>query len=276
MTRRRFSAFTLIELLFVVAIMAVLAAIAVPNFLEAQTRVKVARVHTDMAATTLALNRYYADKGAYPPNTTEARRYLEAAMQNPVMDSAHTSVPVDVKIPWWIADSNILEPEIEGMGMDFTPSTQTDTLDAHFFKSPVMDFNSGQLSLLTTPINYIGTAVSRDIYASSYARRDNRSLNATGWFGYVNSAELFDDDSLTTASPGLWGDHLTSGTYFYLASSGPDTSYEIWHPLSGPFTAYDPTNGSVSGGDIFHFEGRSPRLQSAPQEMRPGHQREHY
>ena len=48
-------AFTLIELLIVVAIIAILAAIAVPNFLEAQTRAKVSRNKADMRSCTTAL-----------------------------------------------------------------------------------------------------------------------------------------------------------------------------------------------------------------------------
>lgn len=59
-------AFTLIELLIVVAIIAILAAIAVPNFLEAQTRAKVSRVKSDMAAVSTALEAYYIDENAYP------------------------------------------------------------------------------------------------------------------------------------------------------------------------------------------------------------------
>ena len=60
-------AFTLIELLIVVAIIAVLAAIAVPNFLEAQTRSKAARAAADQRAIATALESYAMDSaGRYP------------------------------------------------------------------------------------------------------------------------------------------------------------------------------------------------------------------
>lgn len=61
-------AFTLIELLIVVAIIAILAAIAVPNFLEAQTRAKVARVETDMRSLSVGLEAYRVDNTEYPPS----------------------------------------------------------------------------------------------------------------------------------------------------------------------------------------------------------------
>ena len=53
--------FTLIELLIVVAIIAILAAIAVPNFLEAQTRAKVARAKADQRSLTTAIESYAVD-----------------------------------------------------------------------------------------------------------------------------------------------------------------------------------------------------------------------
>ncbi len=59
-------AFTLIELLIVVAIIAILAAIAVPNFLEAQVRSKVARAKTDMRSVATALEAYAVDSSKYP------------------------------------------------------------------------------------------------------------------------------------------------------------------------------------------------------------------
>lgn len=59
-------AFTLIELLIVVAIIAILAAIAVPNFLEAQTRSKVSRVKADQRSLTTAIETYKIDWNYYP------------------------------------------------------------------------------------------------------------------------------------------------------------------------------------------------------------------
>jgi len=61
-------AFTLIELLIVVAIIAILAAIAVPNFLEAQTRSKVSRGKADMRTLALGLDAYCVDYNKYPPD----------------------------------------------------------------------------------------------------------------------------------------------------------------------------------------------------------------
>lgn len=63
---RHEKAFTLIELLIVVAIIAILAAIAVPNFLEAQVRSKVSRVHSDLRTLATAFETYAVDWRRYP------------------------------------------------------------------------------------------------------------------------------------------------------------------------------------------------------------------
>ena len=65
-------AFTLIELLIVVAIIAILALIAVPNFLEASTRAKVARVENDLRNIALALEAYCVDWNDYPETSDES------------------------------------------------------------------------------------------------------------------------------------------------------------------------------------------------------------
>lgn len=65
----RSAGFTLIELLIVVAIIAILAAIAVPNFLEAQVRAKYTRVVSDLRTVATALESYSVDNNAYPLNT---------------------------------------------------------------------------------------------------------------------------------------------------------------------------------------------------------------
>ncbi|HUT24304.1 MAG TPA: prepilin-type N-terminal cleavage/methylation domain-containing protein [Sumerlaeia bacterium] len=67
--------FTLIELLIVVAIIAILAAIAVPNFLEAQARSKVARALGDMRSLVVAIEAYTVDANRQPPDVYDLPRH---------------------------------------------------------------------------------------------------------------------------------------------------------------------------------------------------------
>lgn len=61
--------FTLIELLIVVAIIGILAAIAIPNFLQAQARAKIARVESDHKAISVAVESYRIDWNQ-PPHSS--------------------------------------------------------------------------------------------------------------------------------------------------------------------------------------------------------------
>ncbi|MBD3267443.1 prepilin-type N-terminal cleavage/methylation domain-containing protein, partial [bacterium] len=65
--------FTLIELLIVVAIIGILAAIAVPNFMNAQVRAKLSRVKADMQAMSTANEMYTVDNGRCTLGSLEGR-----------------------------------------------------------------------------------------------------------------------------------------------------------------------------------------------------------
>lgn len=76
--------FTLIELLIVVAIIGILAAIAVPNFLNARMRATIARMETDMKAIGDALMMYRLDN----------RCYFEQMGGNPYAELKRLTTPV--------------------------------------------------------------------------------------------------------------------------------------------------------------------------------------
>lgn len=76
--------FTLIELLIVVAIIGILAAIAVPNFLNARMRATIARMQTDMKAIGDALMMYRLDN----------RCYFDQMGSNPAAELKRLTTPV--------------------------------------------------------------------------------------------------------------------------------------------------------------------------------------
>lgn len=58
--------FTLVEILLVIGIVALLTAVALPNYLKAQTRSKTSQAKSDLRTTAVALESYRLDSTAYP------------------------------------------------------------------------------------------------------------------------------------------------------------------------------------------------------------------
>lgn len=174
--------FTLIELLIVVAIIAILAAIAVPNFLEAQTRAKVTRAKADMRTYAVALEAYLVDYNKYPPD------------------------------------------------QDNNPFNATEN---GFMR-------------LTSPVAYI-TSLPRDVFSDAVRGSDPNESNVAAFYVMDSGS---DNNPLIA---------IRTNAYV-VVSIGPDRrdnisgSHENF-PTAGNYFAYDPTNGTISDGDLMRFGG---------------------
>jgi general secretion pathway protein G len=100
LSQRRNSAFTLIELLLVMVIIAMLAAILVPKVVQHLGQAKVTKAQADLATLKQALNAFYLDNGHYP---TQSEGGLQALISNPG-DCPHWEQTLDRKTmpldPW--------------------------------------------------------------------------------------------------------------------------------------------------------------------------------
>jgi type IV pilus assembly protein PilA len=72
MTKKNFKGFTLIELMIVVAIIGILAAIAIPDFIKFQARSKQSEAKTNLKALFTAEKGYFAEKDSYTTALNQA------------------------------------------------------------------------------------------------------------------------------------------------------------------------------------------------------------
>lgn len=93
MKRERQYGFTLIELLIVIAIIGILAAIAVPNFLNAQLRAKVSRVYSDHRGFATAMESYNIDHNNFPYGIPCSYIQYQWVLTTPVSYIADITLP---------------------------------------------------------------------------------------------------------------------------------------------------------------------------------------
>lgn len=208
--------FTLIELLIVVAIIAILAAIAIPNFLQAQTRAKVSRVQADMRSIATGLESYYVDHNEYIPDYKAVfdgdlryGRYLPRFVHLTTPIAYLSSIPGD---PFAEGPASSEDAELRGPYTEDWPNTDG-PLDS------ILAFD----------------------YAQHYQVGDY--TNSAGFRAVARSlgAET-DEEASAMASQIAWA----------LRSVGPDgESVPLGYSVEAGAVQYDPTNGTISTGQIY-------------------------
>jgi len=100
--------FTLIELLVVLSIVALLLTLALPRYFGAVDKSKTLVLKENLRSIRVCIDRYYADRGAYPESLAELveLRYLKSIPVDPVLDSDQqwVLIPPDTRERGHVAD----------------------------------------------------------------------------------------------------------------------------------------------------------------------------
>lgn len=129
--------FTLIELMVVIAIIIILAAIAIPNYLNMTKRAKNSRLASDMATLATALETYKTDWGRYPIVTAAAGE--------------------GVSLPASVVNKALTGPEsTDGLGGDLNVAANTNAVGE---KGPINYIKQGTMTSIINPFGLpAGTA----------------------------------------------------------------------------------------------------------------------
>ncbi len=214
------SAFTLIELLIVVAIIAILAAIAVPNFLEAQTRAKVSRARADIRSVVTAIEAYRIDWNTYPADVA-----LMPTMEGTDSVTAEGFIPPRVSTPVaYLTNAHLPDPFISRGAATRVDDPIQLTL---FYQSVVHSIDAA----------WGGTIAEYDTQTPPALPSPGEIKREFRW------TRRWSDGS-------NWFDHYGG---YKLGSVGPDRNYSAG---GGSGQLYDPTNGTISDGDIYRTQLR--------------------
>ena len=93
---KKLKGFTLVELMVVLAVIALLLSVVVPDYMGRMRRAEEAVLQENLALMRDALDKHYADAGKYPTSIEElvAKRYLRSIPKDPFTQSAATWTPV--------------------------------------------------------------------------------------------------------------------------------------------------------------------------------------